>query len=139
MAAWVRCEHADAQRLVRHAERNYEIYFRLTFSRRPWADAYHNSTRISGRPGFLWHAVFNLHGDGFEVANLWNDYEMTRPRARSSVVYFCTDSPTSVDISFAAVDDPHIVADSIGDCFDAVLNASRYGWREGSLKDGFNK
>jgi hypothetical protein len=60
-------------------------YFRLTFSRRPWSDAYHSGTRISGRPGFLWHAVFNLYGDGFEVANLWNDYEMTRPRVRSSV------------------------------------------------------
>jgi hypothetical protein len=139
VAAWVRCEHSDAQRLVMHAERNYNVYFRLTFSRRPWADEYHRGTRISGRPGFLWHAIFDLHGDGFEVKNLWNSDEMNRPRTRSSIIYLCTDSPASIDISFAAIDDPQTIADSIGDSFDAVLNASRYGWREGSLEEGFDK
>jgi Swt1-like HEPN len=139
VAAWGRGEHPDARRLIAHAERNYDVFFRLTYSRRPWADAYHSGTKISGRPGFLWHAVFDLHGDGFEVANLWNDYEMSRPRMRRSIVFLCADSPTSVDVSFAAVDDPQAVADLIGDSFDAVLRASRYGWREGSLEDGFDK
>lgn len=83
--------------------------------------------------------MFDLHGDGFEVAKLWNDYEMSGSRTRRSIVFLRTDSPTSVDISFAAVDDPQTVADSIGESFDAVLNASRYGWREGSLEDGFDK
>ena len=62
---------------------------------------------------------------------------MARPATRNSIVYLCTDSPGSVDILFAAVDDPKQLADSIGDCFDSVLNASRYGWRGGRSGDAF--
>lgn len=129
VAAWIRDEHEDARRLVRHAETNYEVFFRLTYSRRPWAERYTKDTSITGRPGYLWHAIFNLHGEGFEVARLWNDYNIARPKTRNSIVYLCTDSPGSIDISFAAVDDPAQIAASIGNCFESVLHASRYGWR----------
>lgn len=129
VAAWVREEHPDARRLIKHAAQNYEVHFRLVYSRRPWSQGRRTGTRITGSLGYLWHAVFLIRADGFEVADLWNDHDISRPATRNNIVYLCTDSPQSVDISFAAVDDPKRVADSIGDCFDSVLNASRIGWR----------
>jgi hypothetical protein len=140
VAAWVRREHPDARRLVQHAELNYEVYFRLAYSRRPWSQGMRiKGTPISGSPGYLWHATFIIRGDGFEVADLWNDHDISRPITRNSIVYLCTDSPHSVDISFAAVDDPEQIANSIGDCFDSVLNASRLGWRGDRSKDAQEK
>jgi hypothetical protein len=139
VAGWRRCEHADARRLVEHAESNYEVYFSLAFSRRPWAEPYRRGASISGRPGYLWHANFILHGEGLEVPELWNDYYLARPTTKNSIVYLCTESPSAVDISFAAVDDPDRIADSIGNCFDSVLNASRVGWQADTSEDGFEK
>jgi len=139
VAAWVRDEHPDARRLVNHAARSYEVYFRLAYSRRPWSDKYTEGTSITGNPGYLWHALFSLHGEGYEVANLWNEHEISRPVTRNGIVYLCADSPGSVDISFAAVDDSNRIADSIGDCFDSVLNASRRGLRGGRSDDAYIK
>ncbi len=139
VAGWIRCEHQDARRLVQHAERNYEVFFRLAYSRRPWTELHPEEGPITGRPGYVWHALFSLHGPGFEVANLWNDHDMARARTRNSLIYLCTDSPGSVDMSFAAVDDPGLIADSIGDCFDGVLSASRRGWHGRGQDDDFEK
>lgn len=137
--AWVRGSHVDARRLLRHAESQYEVYFNLTFSRRPWAEEYEEGEPVSGKPGYLWHAKFVLHGDGFEVPNLWNDHYLSRAAVKDYIVYLCTQSPGGVNISFAAVDDPVGVSDSIGACFDSVLNASRLGWQAGKLAEGFDK
>lgn len=85
-------------------------------------------TPVSGRSGYIWHARFLLHGrEGIEPATLWNDYEISRPRTKNSIIYVCANNPNSIDISFSAVDNPQAIADSISDCFDAVLNAQRHG------------
>jgi hypothetical protein len=139
VVAWAREGHPDARRLIKHAAQNYEVYFRLAYSRRPWSQRRVKGTPITGRPGYLWHAIFNIRDDGFEVADLWNDHDISRPATRDSIVYLCTDSPHSVDISFAAVDDPKRVADSIGDSFDSVLNAGRLGWRGDRSEDAIEK
>jgi hypothetical protein len=47
--------------------------------------------------------------------------------------------PSAVNASFAAVDDPQAVSDAIGDCFDAVINASRMSCESGSLADDLNR
>jgi hypothetical protein len=38
-----------------------------------------------------------------------------------------------------AVDDPQAVSDAIGDCFDAVINASRMRWKPDSRADGLDR
>ena len=35
--------------------------------------------------------------------------------------------------------DPQAVSDAVGDCFDAVINASRMSWEPGSLADGLDR
>jgi hypothetical protein len=94
---------------------------------------------ISGREGYLWHAVFILRSDGIEPENLWSDHYLARPDIRNRLVFLCMDFPHAVNASFAAVDDPGAVAGAIGDCFDAVINASRMSWEHGTLADGLRK
>jgi Swt1-like HEPN len=136
---WLREAHPDARRLVAHAESSYDISFRLGFSRRPWAGSYREDQAISGREGYLWHAIFILHSDGIEPENLWNDHYLTKPATRDRLVLLCMDTPHVVNASFATVDDPKAISDAIGDCFDAVINASRMSWEPGSLADGLDR
>ena len=133
---WARDAHPTARRLIKHAESNYDVSFRLNFSRRPWAPLYGEGSVISGRPGYLWHAVFTLHRDGYEMPFFWNDSYVDRPTVKDEIVFACADSPNSLDLSFAAVSDPVCVANAIGNCFDAILDASRRGWREKDLDYG---
>lgn len=51
----------------------------------------------------------------------------------------CMDTPHAVNACFAAVDDPQAVSDAIGDCFDAVINASRMSWKPDSRADGLDR
>ncbi len=139
VAGWLRAAHPDARRLVAHAESSYDISFRLAFSHRPWAISYLDGQAISGREGYLWHAIFVLHSEGIEPENLWNDHYLAKPATRNRLVLLCMDTPHAVNASFAAVDDPQAVSDAIGDCFDAVINASRMSWEPGSLADGLDR
>jgi len=136
---WLRAAHRDARRLVAHAESSYDISFRLAFSHRPWADSYREGQAISGREGYLWHAIFVLHSEGIEPENLWNDHYLAKPATRNTLVLLCMDTPHAVNASFAAIDDPQTVSDAIGDCFDAVINASRMSWEPCSLADGLDR
>jgi HEPN superfamily Swt1-like protein len=133
VAAWVREEHPTAQRLIAHAERNYDTSFRLHFSRRPWADPYEAETAVTGREGYFWHANFTIRGNGADSVRFWNDSDIRDFRAQDYIVLACFDGPWSIDISFSALDDPVVAADAIGACFDALLTASRYGRTFGSM------
>ena len=43
----------------------------------------------------------------------------------------CAEDPSSISVSFSAMENPEIVADVIGKCFDAAL----YSIRQGSADD----
>jgi hypothetical protein len=130
---WMRDGHPTARRLIDHAESNYHVSFRLNFSRRPWAAPYEEGAPVSGNPGYLWHAAFTLHGGGYEMPFFWGDSYVDRASVKDEILFACGDSPYNLDVSFPAVRDPIFVANAIGNCFDAILIASRQGWQEGGL------
>ena len=122
---WLRDQHEVASRLVKRAERQYDTIFELRYSRRPWAKALLNEQTISGSPGYLWHAFWYFRGKrGFKLDRFWNQIE---PYA-DNVVLVSADSPSSVSVSFAAVEDPKAIANTIGHCFDAALLSIEYGF-----------
>jgi hypothetical protein len=123
--AWVRDQHTAAARLVGHADRQYEVRFALHFSRRPWADPPAAGSPISGRVGYLWHAMWHVRSGFVDLRKFWEDSHLTSHR--DLIVFVCASGPGSVEVSFAAVDDPQAVADAIGNCFDALLHSLRRG------------
>lgn len=123
--AWVRRAHGDAARLVDHANRQYEVRFVLRYSRRPWTTRTGPSEPISGRKGYLWHACWFLAGGYFDILPFWKDSYLN-PR-REMFVYACANAPVSLEVSFAAIDDPDAIADAIGNCFDALLINHHHG------------
>lgn len=127
VASWIRAEHEDARRLIQHAERQYEVYFQLRYSRRPWADKGDSAGSVSGTPGFLWHASFYCAGaNPRNLRALWNDSYLRFARER--LVFLVADDPFAIEFSFAAVEDPSEIADAIGGCFDAILTNQSYSW-----------
>lgn len=57
--------------LRKHCRRNYGIEFRLHYSRRPWAAPPPEDDTITGTPGYIWHATWQLTegpGDARAVA-----------------------------------------------------------------------
>ena len=116
---WVEHEHPDAQRLVRHAERNYDTKLILRWSRRPWGarqGAIH-------APGRLWHADFVMRGRALDPAALWRDSAMNA--VRPLLVHLLADDPWSIGLTFSAADSSEAISDAIGAAFDAVLMTSR--------------
>ena len=115
---WVRNTHETAMRLVEHAERQYETSFELRFSRRPWARLPSPLSTIAGVPGCVWHAFWYFRGGrAFRLDEFWRRIE----GLRDLILLVCADDASSVQVSFAAVDNPKNVADAIGYCFDAAL------------------
>lgn len=126
---WVRKEHADAQRLVSHAETRYDVSFNLTRGRRPWA------TSAGQGPGNLWHAEFHSKRLPIDLATLWRNSHFAK--ARELVIHVAADSPRSLSFAFADVDNHGEIADAIGGIFDAILMStsqprvgeSHYEWQ----------
>jgi hypothetical protein len=117
---WVRNRHDTAVRLVEHAERQYETIFELRFSRRPWAKLPSPLSTIAGIPGCVWHAFWYFRGGrSFRLDAFWRRIEALR----DLILLVCADDASSVQVSFAAVDDPDNIADAIGYCFDAALSS----------------
>lgn len=116
---WVRKRHETAIRLIEHAERRYETIFELRYSRRPWAMAPNDKRTISGAPGHLWHAFWYFRGGrSFDLDGFWRDIAQNREQ----ILFVCADSPSSISVSFSAMEVPEAVADVIGTCFDAALS-----------------
>lgn len=125
--AWLREDHPDARRLVGHADRNYDVRFWLTYSRRPWSEPRAEGEMISGRPGYLWHAHWVMAGGRpVDLRSLWEDSYMTAPR--DLMVFLTATDPFSIQISFAAVDEPSSISDAIGHAFDGVLTNPDHRW-----------
>jgi hypothetical protein len=115
---WVRNHHRTAVRLVEHAERQYDTIFKLRFSRRPWSKLSAEMQTIAGVPGCVWHAFWYFRGGrSLRLDKFWHDIEALR----DLILFVCADSPSSVQVSFSAVDDPESIADAIGHCFDSAL------------------
>ncbi|WP_030596988.1 Swt1 family HEPN domain-containing protein [Streptomyces fulvoviolaceus] len=119
VAAWVRGEHSTAQRLIQHADRQYDVVFRLSYTVRPYAAAPASGDPISGSTGLLWKATFHLRDREPRPSALWRDSYLNR-NARQLLVHMLLDSGW-VAFTFPAVDDSNRVADAIGEAFDAVL------------------
>jgi hypothetical protein len=115
---WVQMHHDTAGRLIQHAERQYETSFELRYSRRPWAESPGDKQTISGMPGYIWHAFWYFKGGRpFYLDRFWRDIE----HCRDLILLVCADDPSSISVSFAAMEDPKAIADVIGLCFDAAL------------------
>ena len=57
------------------------------------------------------------------AAEFWKDDYLYQ--ARDYIVHVLQTYPTSLTVTFPACDEPRIVADAIGNCFDAFLMVSR--------------
>jgi hypothetical protein len=66
----------------------------------------------------MWYA---REGHHFDLLKFWDDL---RPW-RDYIVFLCADDPHSLQLSFAAVDEPKIIADCIGSAFDGALSRWR--------------
>lgn len=129
---WVSTHHNDAVRLVEHADRQYETTFELRYSRRPRCESSSGKQTISGVPGHVWHAFWYFRGGrSFDLRSFWRDVA----RYRDTILMVCADSPSSIDVSFSAMDDPKTIADAIGLCFDAAL----YCIGRGSASDDYTQ
>lgn len=121
--AWLEGRHADAERLLEHAKRQYDTSFHLRLSRRPWA-ADNDGEPVSRKPGYLWHANWILGGREVGPAELWERLA-EQPEHASRIVHVLMPSPFGVVATFTTLDDPAGNADAIGAVFDAVLETSR--------------
>ncbi len=128
--AWIGRKHETAERLLDHAERQYDVRFRLSYSVRPWATV-DEGEQLSGSEGVVWHAVWVCGARYINVAELWD--EIARPGLpRTSLLHLLV-HPSIITATFSAVDDPDIVADEIGHTFDDVVSTSSYNeWAGGS-------
>lgn len=132
--SWVMGEHEVARRLLEHARRQYETAFELSWSRRPWSQPILPKTPISGASGYIWHAEWYFHDREPDLSDFWNDDYLARNR--DSILLLCASSSSSFSVSFAALEDPQVIADTIGVCFDVALSNMRRGrpieqdWRQ---------
>jgi hypothetical protein len=122
--AWIDGRHPTARVLLgnRHAERHYETRFWLGRTVRPWAQA-PDPKRTAGAAGVLWHARWSIAGHELNAAELWRGIQ--RHETSSRLLIHLLFDLGSVVATFAAVDDPHEVADAIGEVFDSLLESTR--------------
>jgi hypothetical protein len=116
---WINKTHDDAQRLIDHAYRQYEVSFDLRVSHRPWAGS--RGVQPAPGPGKLWHAEFYSLRSPIDLAELWRNAYFTKPQ--DLVIHVEANSPHSVSFTFADVDDHGEIADAIGNAFDAILTS----------------
>jgi hypothetical protein len=137
--AWVDGEHADARRLLRHAEQSYDTVLQITYSVRPWASD-RLPAPISGQPGTLIHAGwFMRDGAGLQPRDFWGDEQLDATRTRDLIVLVEHASDAEISVSFSGADNSEAIANAIGTCFDLVLRHRKRvptaGWRKRWLLD----
>lgn len=119
---WIKGNHAVAQRLINHARDQYEVSLELKTSGRPWAAS--QSIPAPG-PGKLWHAEFYSSRLPIDVHQLWRNGYFSEPR--ELVIHVEANSPHSLSLTFADVDDHDEISDAIGNAFDAILTSHGRG------------
>jgi hypothetical protein len=120
--AWVAGRHPTAARLLGHADRQYDVRFRLGYSVRPWASA-PEASRVSGSEGVLWHATWTIGAQEVLPAELWQT--LGRLRSTPELLLHLLLDMSSVTATFSALDDSGAVADAIGHIFDGILITAR--------------
>ena len=122
---WVKGHHKTAQRLIEHAERQYETSFDLYCSTRPWVTSTHPTPPLSGTRGYIWHARWHMRGRGLNLRRFWEDDALDA--WRETILLICATTPRSIEISFPALEDPGAVAAAIGTAFDLILYHQMWG------------
>jgi hypothetical protein len=117
--AWRDGRHDVADRLLGHAERQYDVRFRLRASSRPWISVPAEPDRLSGREGVLWHATWILGDWEVRPLDLWEDIR-AHPPLDDLIVHLLLDE-TRVTATFSALDDPTAIADAVGRLFETIL------------------
>ena len=119
---WIHKNHKDAH-LIEHADRKYKTNFKLQWSQRPWVQPSGEMQTISGLSGHIWHANWFFRGGRpFNPRGFWRDVE---PQLQT-ILFICAESPSTIEMSFSAMEDPSTVADTIGYCFDCILGNLGY-------------
>jgi hypothetical protein len=124
---WVHQKHVRAH-LIDHGERQYETSFMLSISRRPWAEPLlPNEQQLGHRPGYIWHASWFFRGGrSFDASKFWRDLGAYK----ELVMLVCVNTPSSLQMSFSAMEDQYVVSEVIGRSFDAALSNIRYHRQE---------
>lgn len=123
---WVHGEHSAAH-LIEHARKQYDTIFSLRLSCRPWATPFSlNEVQLGCRSGYVWHACWYFRGGkSFNLTKFWRDLEFKK----SLITLVCADSPSSLQVSFSALEDQKQVSDVIGISFNAALmNLGHYSF-----------
>jgi HEPN superfamily Swt1-like protein len=116
---WVHREHETADRLIEHANENYGTSFRISLTRRPWASETIDGQVAEASPGYLWYVRFGFRERYVQVPQLWRSRHLDT-LTRNHLIHVLVDGISSVTVTFPLIDGP-VVADAIGDFFDAVL------------------
>ena len=117
--AWIQGTHETAQRLIQHAQRQYETSFDLNWSFRPWINHVSANGPVEGKAGYIWHAHWHMRARGLNLRRFWEDDQLDP--WRDSILFLCATGPGAFEVSFAALEDPRAIADTIGACFDLAL------------------
>lgn len=117
--AWVDCQHETAQRLIKHAQRQYHTTFQLKCSKRPWVQSTQIMPPVSGKKGYVWHAKWTM-SRGLNLRDFWEDD--TWDNFRDTILLMCAANPYSLELSFSALEDAVSIADTIGTAFDLIIN-----------------
>jgi hypothetical protein len=126
--AWIGGEDPGFD-IVDHARKQYDTNFVLRCSRRPWAYTIPEGNAVSGTPGWLWHAAW--HGASVhDLREWWRDTYLDIDQWRDLIVYVCADQ-FSMEVSFAACDDPDAIATGIRHCFQPILQHQSIAARRG--------
>ena len=132
--AWWHGRHKTARRLLGHAEAKYETRFQLRYSVRPWFKG-PVVDHISGLPGAVWEAQWTTSMTVMPD-ELWHyDY---LDKYRHLIMNLLMPSPNFVRVTFAAIDDPLLIADAIGRIFDSILHVGER-FTAPSLSDEWNE
>lgn len=122
---WVRGTHADARRLIKHAERQYQTALTLSTTVRPWATRPDRNECVSGKPGIYWNVEFFVAERPIDIKEFWNAGELQR-HARPLLAHVLHNYEHSLSVTFPAIEDGERIADAIGNVFDAVLGSLRH-------------
>jgi hypothetical protein len=120
---WVHEGHRYAH-LIEHGSRQYDASFRLLVSTRPWARPLApEDAQLGSRAGCVWHACWYFRGGRFfDLEQFWREIEIEK----DLIMLVCADSPSSLQISFSALEDQQQVSDAIGRSFESALANVRF-------------
>ena len=111
--------------------------FWLEYTRRPWTPT--GGSSLTGTAGVLWYANFVFRSSELDVGRFWASSYLDQqrlahhsigtpagggPSAQELLVHVLQPYPSSLTVTFSAVDDPAAVADAIGACFSAALSSA---------------